>query len=144
MTTHLSDSGTSPGPRADRPWGLAARGPVFAGVLLSISGVLTVLQGISAIAKNAPYRSDLDYAYGFNIAAWGWIHLIFGAALLVAGIGLLKAMAWAKGAGMLIAATTMALQFVFLPYYPAWALIAITLDILVLWALILHSDEAVD
>jgi hypothetical protein len=35
----------------------------------------------------------------------------------------------------------MALQFIFLPYYPAWALTAIALDVVILWALLIHASE---
>ncbi|NEA53029.1 hypothetical protein G3I60_02250 [Streptomyces sp. SID13666] len=127
--------------RTDHARAPAPRGAAFAGVVLAISGVLGILQGASAIAKNDPYTAVVNYAYGFNVTAWGWIHLLFGAALVVVGLCLLIGMPWAKGAGVLLAATTMALQFIFLPYYPVWAMVAIALDVLVLWALLVYSNE---
>ncbi|MFC1406828.1 MULTISPECIES: hypothetical protein [Streptacidiphilus] len=116
-------------------------GVVFAAVVMAVSGVLSILQGAAAIAKNVPYANVLHYAYRFNVSAWGWIHLLFGVALVVIAVCLLGGMVWARWAGVLFAATTMALQFIFLPYYPAWALIAITLDVVILWALLMHASE---
>ncbi|MFC1444276.1 hypothetical protein ABUW04_39220 [Streptacidiphilus sp. N1-10] len=116
-------------------------GVVFAAVVMAVSGVLSILQGAAAIAKNVPYANVLHYAYRFNVSAWGWIHLLFGVALVVIAVCLLGGMVWARWAGVLFAATTMALQFIFLPYYPAWALIVITLDVVILWALLMHASE---
>jgi len=32
-------------------------------------------------------------------------------------------------------------NFAFLPYYPVWSIIIITVDVLVIWALIVHGRE---
>ena len=136
-----NQAGADPAPRA-RPEGISApMGVVFAAVVMAVSGILSILQGASAIANNAPYASGLHYAYRFNVSAWGWIHLLFGVALVIIAVFLLTGAAWARWAGVLFAATTMALQFIFLPYYPAWALVAIALDVVILWALLLHASE---
>lgn len=117
------------------------RGVLFAGVVMAVSGVLSILQGAAAIGHNAPYAVGLHYAYRFNVSAWGWIHLLFGVVLVVVSVFLVSGMVWARWAGVLFAATTMALQFIFLPYYPAWALTAIALDVVILWALLIHASE---
>lgn len=143
MTSQPSGTGRGPVPTAhpQRDRAPASKGATFAGVIMAISGVLSILQGAAAVAKNAPYASGLHYAYRFNVSAWGWIHLLFGVALVAIGLCLVSGMAWAKWAGVLLATTTMALQFIFLPYYPAWALTAIALDVVILWALLLHASE---
>ena len=136
-----NQAGSSPASRAHREGFSVPTGVVFAAVVMAVSGILSILQGAAAIARNAPYASGLHYAYRFDVSAWGWIHLLFGAALVVIAVCLLSGMAWARWAGVLFAATTMALQFIFLPYYPAWALIAIALDVIILWALLIHASE---
>lgn len=134
-----TDSGTPPqaifGGR--RTSGAAA----FAGMLLLINGVLGVLQGVTAIAKDSVYVTDLHYAYRFDLTAWGWINVALGAVLFLVGLGILAGQAWAQWAGIMIAAVSLALQFMFLPYYPLWALIAIALDVFVIWALLMHSPD---
>ena len=136
-----NQAGSSPASRAHGDRVSAPMGVVFAAVVMAVSGVLSILQGAAAIAKNAPYADVLHYAYRFDVSAWGWIHLLFGVALVVVAVCLLTGMVWARWAGVLFAATTMALQFIFLPYYPAWALVAITLDVIILWALLMHASE---
>lgn len=67
---------------------------VFAGVLLMLSGVMNVLQGITAIAKDDFYVHIGNYAYKFSLTSWGWIHLILGIAVAIVGWG-----AYAEPAG---------------------------------------------
>jgi hypothetical protein len=134
-------AGTDPASPARREGISVPTGVVFAAVVMAVGGILGILQGASAIAHNAPYVVGLHYAYRFNVTAWGWIHLLFGVALLVISVFLLTGMVWARWAGVLFASASMALQFIFLPYYPAWAFIAIALDVIILWALLIHASE---
>ncbi|MFC1408888.1 hypothetical protein ACEZCY_06275 [Streptacidiphilus sp. N1-12] len=134
-------AGASPASPARRKGISIPRGVVFAAVVMAVSGILSILQGAAAVAHNAPYAGGLHYAYRFNVSAWGWIHLLSGVALVVISVFLLSGMLWARWAGVLFAATTMALQFIFLPYYPAWALTVIALDVVILWALLIHASE---
>lgn len=117
-----------------------ARGAAFAGVILLVGGVFGVLQGASAIGHSTPYASLVTYTYRFSITSWGWIHLAIGVALLVVGACVLLGMPWARFVGIGLASVSMAMQFIFLPYYPAWALVAIALDIAVLWGLLMHAS----
>ena len=118
-----------------------ARGAVFAGVILLVGGVFGVLQGASAIGHSEPYGSLVTYTYRFSITSWGWIHLVIGVAMLVVGLCVLFDMPWARFAGIGLASVSMALQLIFIPYYPVWALAAIALDIAVLWGLLMYASN---
>jgi hypothetical protein len=133
------DSGTPPRSTGKGAWpdGAAA----FAGVLLLINGVLAVLMGVAAVARDTVYATTVHYVYSFNITAWGWITLVLGVILGLVGLVILAGVAWAQWAGIMVAAVSLALQFMFLPYYPIWALIAIALDVYVIWALLMHSPD---
>ena len=121
--------------------GGATGASAFAGVLLLINGVLGVLQGIAAIARDSLYVTTLHYVYRFDLTAWGWINLVLGLLIIIVGIGILARQKWAQWAGIMIAAVSLALQFMFLPYYPIWALIVIALDAFVIWALLMHHPD---
>ncbi|MFD9880285.1 hypothetical protein ACFWZT_02320 [Streptomyces alboflavus] len=113
-----------------------ASGPtVFAGVLMLVNGVLSVLAGITGIAKDDVYARLGDYVYKFNLTTWGWIHLVLGVVVAVTGWGVLKGMDWARGAGVGLAAVGIVAQFLWLPYTPLWALVSIALGMFVIWAL---------
>ncbi|MFF3732842.1 hypothetical protein ACFYXM_21555 [Streptomyces sp. NPDC002476] len=117
--------------------GVRVAGPaMFVGVALVLSGVLSVLQGITGIARDRLYGVPLHYEYRFDLTTWGWIHLIVGIALLVGGFGMLRSMNWGRSAGIGLAAISLVTQFMFIPYYPLWAISVMTLDLVILWALI--------
>jgi hypothetical protein len=135
-------SGTPPRSSVGDSWQQAG-GTALAGVLLIINGILGVLQGIAAIHKDTVYAVTQHYVFRFNITAWGWIILVLGAVILLVGLAILARQTWAQFTGVGIAAVSMALQFMFLPYYPTWALIAIALDAFIIWALLMtntHTD----
>ncbi|WP_333779172.1 DUF7144 family membrane protein [Streptomyces sp. IBSBF 3136] len=106
----------------------------FAGILMLLSGPLSVLMGASGIAHDSLFAAS-RYAYRFDLTAWGWIHLVIGVALVIAGLGVLLGQSWGRGAGVAVAAISLITQFMFVPYYPLWAIPAMTLDLLILFAL---------
>lgn len=119
----------------------ASGGTVFAGVLLFVDGVLAVLNGIGGIAKDNVYARIGDYTYKFNLTAWGWIHLVIGVLLILTGVGILKGASWARGVGVLMAALSVIANFIWLPYQPVWAVIAIAIGVFVIWALLTDRSK---
>ncbi|MGW2820079.1 DUF7144 family membrane protein [Streptomyces sp. NPDC001443] len=115
--------------------GWVTGGVTFAGVLLLLNGILAVLEGISAIAKDDVYVRVGAYIYKINLTGWGWILLILGIIGVVVGAFILKGAAWSRVAGIVLAALSIILQFLFLPYQPVWSIIVIAMDIFVIWAL---------
>ncbi|MES4893147.1 hypothetical protein [Streptomyces sp. NPDC096012] len=122
--------------------GWAAGGVVFAGVLMLCTGILSILQGIAAVARDDVYTRIGAYVYKLNLTGWGTIHIIIGALVLVTGIGLLKDMAWARFAGIFLVSLSLIVQFLFLPYSPLWSLIMMAIDVFVIWALATRQEAA--
>jgi hypothetical protein len=75
------------------------------------------------------------YEYRFDLTGWGWIHLVVGVALIVAGVAVLRAMPWGRAAGVTVAAISLVTQFMFIPYYPLWSISVMTLDLIILWGM---------
>jgi hypothetical protein len=107
---------------------------LFAGVTLLLSGPLSILLGASGIAGDTLFASS-RYAYRFDLTAWGWLHLLIGVALVVAGLGVVAGKTWGRGAGITVAAISLITQFMFIPYYPAWSITVMALDLLIVWSL---------
>jgi hypothetical protein len=107
---------------------------LFASVVLIISGLFDVITGISGIARNAYYTVSPEYIYRFDVTVWGWAHLAFGLLLAGAGFALLTGRTWAAMTALVLAALNAVENFMFMPYSTAWSLLAITLDITVIWA----------
>jgi hypothetical protein len=108
---------------------------MFAGVILGGVGVIQVLEGVAAVAKDTIFVSGIDYAYRFDIATWGWIHIVVGAIACAVSIGILTGQRWGIVGGIGIAIVSAVMSFLFLPQYPAGAITILLFDVLVLWAL---------
>ncbi|MFJ8110680.1 hypothetical protein [Streptomyces sp. NPDC096132] len=121
----------APAPRDSRVTG----GVAFAGVLMLCGGVLSVLQGIAALAEDDVYARVGTYVYELSLTGWGTIHLVLGVLAAATGVGLLRDLAPARYAGILLAGLSMVAQFLFLPYEPLWSVTVMAIDIFVIRAL---------
>lgn len=113
---------------------------LFAGVMMLVDGMLGILQGIVAIAEDDVYLTSPKYTFEFDLTSWGWIHLAMGVVLTVVAFGILKGAAWGRVFGVALVSLNLVLNFLFLPYYPLWSLVAIALNVFVVWALCTYRD----
>jgi hypothetical protein len=119
----------------DRGGTLAYGVQTFAGIMLIVGGAFQIIQSI-AVLFNDKYLLVLpNYVFAADLTVWGWIHLLLGLILLLVGIFLLRGATWARIAGIVVAAIAALINFSWLPYSTWWALLAIGVDILVIWAL---------
>ena len=125
--------GTTPHSGGGR--GVAGGGTVFAAVLLSVSGVMAILQGIAAIAEDDVYARVGNYVFEFDLTSWGWIHLILGILIVLTGVGLFSGANWARVVGIGLAGLSMIANFLWLPYQPWWSLTLVAIDVFIIWAL---------
>jgi len=124
-----------------KPSGWAVGFTVFAAIMMLMVGVFQALQGLVAIFENEFYVATRNYLFQFDATTWGWIHLVIGVLVAFAGWGLLSGQTWARVVGITLAALSAIANFLFIPYYPFWSLLIITLDVFVIWALSAHSRE---
>ena len=61
-----------------------------------------------------------------------------------AGWGLLSGRTWARMVAIILAVLSAIANFAFIPYYPFWSLLIITLDIFVIWAVAAHGGDLRD
>jgi hypothetical protein len=98
---------------------------IFAGVVLLTVGIFQLLEGISAVAEDNVFVRTKDYVFKFDLTAWGWTHIVIGVVAIVVGGAILARQAWGYIAGIVVAIVSALSSFVFLPYYPLWALVII-------------------
>jgi len=108
---------------------------VFAGVIMIVGGAFQAVEGLAGIVHDQWLVALPNYIYAFDLTLWGWLHLLVGLALLAIGVFLLRGATWARFAGIVVAAISAILNFVWLPYSPWWSLMVIAIDVLVIWAL---------
>ena len=117
---------------------------LFAAIMMIMVGVFQALQGIIAIFENEFYVATRNYVFQFDATTWGWVHLLVGLLVAFAGWGLLSGRTWARLVALTLAVLSAITNFLFIPYYPFWALLLITLDIFVIWAVAAHGGELRD
>jgi hypothetical protein len=143
MTEQVSPQYQSAG-RAEEASGWAVGFILFAAIMMIMAGVFQAIDGLVAIFENEFYVATRNYLFLFDATTWGWIHLVVGLIVAFAGWGVLSGRTWARVVGITVAVLSAIANFVFIPYYPFWALTVITLDIFVIWALAAHGGELRD
>ncbi len=112
---------------------------VFAGVLLFLAGANMAINGLWALHSSSQIEKSFGDTLLFsssNLDTWGWIYLIVGAVVLIAGIAVFFRAAFGMWIGIVaaMAQAIFAFFWIFSPYWPG-ALVIIALDLLVIYAL---------
>jgi hypothetical protein len=114
----------------------------FGGTMLVLVGIFNIIEGSVALFNDQYYVPTRQGLLVFDVTGWGWIHLIVGGLAVVVGVGLFTGATWARVAGVILAGFNAIAQLAFLSAYPLWATVVIAIDVLIIWALVVHGDEA--
>ena len=128
----------------DYPNGWAIGWTAFAGIMMVMGGVWWIISGIVAIANEDFFVVGEEYIFQFSTTTWGWIHLILGIVILLAGFYLFTGAVWARTVGVVIAVLWAIAAFAWMPWYPIWALAFLAVSIFVIWALTAHGRDIVE
>ena len=123
----------------ERTSGWAVGFVVFAAVMMMIIGAFQVIAGIAAIFEDEFFVVAPNYIYDVDITVWGWIHVILGVIMFLAGMGVMAGATWARVVGIGLASLSAIANFFFIPYYPLWSILVIALDVAVIWALSVYG-----
>jgi len=112
---------------------------VFAGVLMILAGGNMAINGAWALHANSQIQKSFGDTLLFsnsNLDTWGWIYLIVGALVAIAGIAVFFRAKFGMWIGIIaaVAQAFVAFLWIFSPYWPG-ALVIIALDMLVIYAL---------
>jgi hypothetical protein len=115
----------------------------LAGLLIVVVGVVNGLQGLIAIIRGSYFGLSPNQIIVFDVKTWGWITLIWGIVLVVAGVALLAGAAWARSLGIVLGCLNFVVQLAFLgsSQYTLSTLAALGLTVVVLYALIVRWDD---
>ncbi len=114
----------------------------FAGIMLVLVGVFHVIQGLVALFRDEVFVvTKSRMVINLDYTAWGWIHLIMGVILILAGAGLFTGRMIARLVGVAVAFLSAIVNITFIPAYPVWSVLMITIDVLVIWAITVHGGE---
>jgi hypothetical protein len=140
-STSSSDLGAPTRARSSAPTGWAGL-VVFAAVLMMMNGLFTAIAGLAAIVNDDYYKVASAKLLVFqSYTAWGWVHLLFGVLIFLAGIGLLSGNPMARVVGVILAGLNAIVALAFSQSAPVWAAIVVAIDVLVIYALTVHGRE---
>ena len=115
----------------------------FAGIVMLVIGAIDFMQGLIALFEDEYFVVTRSGFLVVDLTAWGWIMLIWGVLLLLAGLGLIAAQGWARWFAIVVVSLNFIAQLGFLgnSQYPLWSLTVMALNIIVLYALTARWDE---
>ena len=115
---------------------------VFASFMMIMLGAFQAIEGLVAIFDDGFYRvTESGLVVDIDYTVWGWTHLLLGTLILISGIGVLAGNLAARTVGVILAGLSALVNLVFIEAYPVWSVIIITVDVLVIYALIVHGRE---
>jgi hypothetical protein len=116
----------------------------FAGILMLIVGSIDFFQGLIALFEDEYFVVTRSGYLVVDLTAWGWIMLIWGVLLVLAGLGLLGGQGWARWFAIVVGSLNFIAQLGFLgnSQYPLWGLTGMALSVIVLYALTARWGES--
>jgi uncharacterized membrane protein len=79
-----------------------------------------------------------------DYTVWGWVHLALGVVIFLSGFGVLTGRLAARFVGVAVAMVGAVINLAFLPAQPAWGVILVSVNVLLIYALTAHGGEMRD
>jgi len=110
----------------------------FAGIMLILVGAFNVIDGIAAISDSKYLVNQVLFS---NLHAWGWFFLIWGIIQILAGFAIFGGATWGAILGIVTAFFNIIAQLSWAHTYPVWAIAAMVVDALVIYALVVYGGQ---
>ena len=116
----------------------------FGGVVMILSGIFQAIAGLVGIFRQTFYvvnNGSSQLLVVNNVRTWGWINLIVGVVVILAGISLFSGTTWSRVLAVILDSGAAIVNLVNMPLYPLWSIVCLTLSVLVIYAVIAHGGE---
>ena len=110
----------------------------YASLMLGLAGAFNVIDGIVAVSRSKFYVAGATYVVS-DLNTWGWIIMVAGALEVAAAIYVTSGSEMARWFGVAAASVNGLAQLMFLPSYPLWSIAAFTMDMLIVYALVVYG-----
>jgi hypothetical protein len=104
----------------------------FGAIMLILVGAFNVLDGIVAIANASYFKNDILFA---DLKTWGWFFTIYGVVQVVVGAALYGGSRAARWPAIALAGFNALAQLSYVSHYPAWSIVMIVVDGVVIYAI---------
>jgi hypothetical protein len=116
----------------------------FAGYLMVVAGFFHLIAGLVALFKPSAYIATANQLIVFDYNQWGWVHIVFGAVLMLSAIALLAGRMWGRVVAIILATLSAIANFGFIWAYPLWSVMIIALDVAIIYAVATHGGDRED
>jgi hypothetical protein len=114
---------------------------MFAGVMLLVLGCTNTVEGVAAVTGSHFFVSRAHDVFG-NLDEWGWVIWVIGVAQGLTGVAVLVKNQFARWLGVACAFANALAQMLMIQHYPFWSLALLSLDILVVYGLVVHGGRS--
>jgi hypothetical protein len=114
----------------------------FAAIMLILSGAFHAIDGLTAIFRDQVFVvRPSGLVVNVNYTAWGVVHLVIGALLVLAGASLFAGKMYGRVVGVLVAMASAIVNLAFIGAQPVWSAIIIAVDVFIIFAIVVHGSE---
>ena len=115
---------------------------MFAGFMMILVGIFQQIQGLVAIFNDDWYQvTNKGLVLSVDYTAWGWVHFVLGSDHRDRRCGGVQRQDVGSHPRLCARARQRGHNLMFIAAYPAWSIIVIAIDVLVIYALAMHGDE---
>ncbi|HSX53582.1 MAG TPA: hypothetical protein VLF90_04465 [Patescibacteria group bacterium] len=116
----------------------------FAGFMMMLVGGMQAIAGLAAIFKSGFYVVSQSHLLVLDYKQWGWVALLLGIIIFFAGLELFRGALWARIVAIILVGMSFLANMAFVNAYPIWAITIMTVDVFVIYALLVHGGELRD
>lgn len=114
---------------------------VFAAFVMGVSGIFHIILGIAGVLSRNWYLYDSGDVFLLDATAWGWSMIVGGALLILAAALLMEGKMLGRIIGGVIVLASLVANLSLLSVAPLWSVAVIVIDVLILYAIIVHGSE---
>lgn len=111
---------------------------LFAAALLMTLGVMNVIDGIAAVGNSQFFVRHAHYVIG-DLGSWGWAVTVIGVGQGLTGLAVSRGSQVGNLVGIGFALANALCQLMIMQAYPFWSLTLFTLDLFVVYALVVYG-----
>jgi hypothetical protein len=114
----------------------------FAGTILGLAGLMRIVDSIWAFSYKGELPSGLrDGLIGSDLKNYAWLWLAVGIVLLLSSFMVLTRSQFGRWVGLIAAGIGALSAMAWMPYFPVWSLVYVTISLLVFYALAAHGGR---
>jgi uncharacterized Tic20 family protein len=114
----------------------------FAAMMLLLVGGFHVLGGFVALFEDNQYEvGSSELMVSVNYKVWGVFHMAIGVTMCLAGVSLFYRRTWARVVAVVVSSISAVTNLAFLDAAPVWYTLMILIDVLIIYAVTVHSDS---